>query len=286
MPAPMSLRKPVDGAYQYHRLDLAGEAQAAARRMEARAREPASVDLFHQMVEPLLTPRCRVLELGCGTGALARRVLAAEPTARVWGIDKSEGMIAAARERIPDSATAERASFQSWDMSEREGFPFADETPFDLVLSSVVVPYLAPIEVEHLVLDVREWLKPGGTLAFVEQDLQTDALSFPDTELRARVFAKDERALPPHVALGLFEILDAAGFDVLPRESFLWTEEHYGEYLRDLLARIADDALERGRIDRRERERWATELESLAGEGRFYYGLVYHRVAGRRPSGR
>jgi SAM-dependent methyltransferase len=279
----MDERRPADGIFQYHRLDSSGEAELAVRRMEARACEAASSELFEALVDPLLTPGCRVLELGCGSGALARRILEAEPGSAVWAVDKSEGMIAAARRLAEDDTAAERVRFGTWDLAESDRFPFDHEVPFDLVLSSVVVPYLAPREAESLVRDIRTWLKPGGVVAFVEQDLQTDALHFPDAALRARIFAKDERALPCHVALGLCEPLEAAGFELLPRRSFLWTEEHYGEYLRELLGRIADDALERGRIDDVERERWSSELERLAKAGKFYYGLVYHRIAGRRP---
>ncbi len=48
------------------------------------------------------TPGCRVLDLGCGTGLELEFCFACNPTARVTGIDLSQGMLAALREKLPD----------------------------------------------------------------------------------------------------------------------------------------------------------------------------------------
>ena len=70
----------------YQDLDLSGEAQQAAARMEARADEPASEAMFRQLVAPLLTPQVQtVLEFGCGTASLSRRIARALPQAAIHG---------------------------------------------------------------------------------------------------------------------------------------------------------------------------------------------------------
>ena len=73
-----------------------------------------------------------------------------------------------------------------------------------------------------------------------------------------------------------------AGLQVLPRRSFLWTDDLYGPYTRQLLETFADAACEAGRITPQERDEWKGTLLALAGAGDFYYGIVYHLVAGRR----
>lgn len=45
---------------------------------------------------------CRVLDLGCGTGLELEFYFACNPGARVTGIDLSEGMLAALREKFPE----------------------------------------------------------------------------------------------------------------------------------------------------------------------------------------
>lgn len=122
-------------------------------------------------------------------------------------------------------------------------FPFERRT-FDLILSSVLAPYLNDEQTAALVNDLASRLAPGGVLAFVEQDL-----------LR-RVYARDSRDLDATMSLGLRPLLREAGLEPLPRRSFLWTDEEYLTYTRGLLSGLADAALRDGRITPDERGEW------------------------------
>ena len=267
----------IRGVYDYAQLDARGEADAAAARMQARADEPASEALFHALVAPLLGPGTkRVLEVGCGPGALSRRVAKEAPHARVFASDKSATMVAFAQERAP------YIEFRPWDVNDEATYPFDPAAPFDLILSSVMVPYLTDAETESLVGRLASRLAPGGVLAFVEQDLQTDALAYPSYDLLSRVFAKDGRKLRRTMALGLRPLLRGAGLGTLPRASFLWTSDTYGPYLRDLFGRLTADAVKSGSITEDERATFGHTLEELSDRGDFAYGIVYHRIAARR----
>ncbi|MBX5484037.1 MAG: methyltransferase domain-containing protein [Myxococcaceae bacterium] len=272
----------IAGLPNFANLDLSGEAAFAAERMEARGREPSSARMFDALVAPLLpdAPGARILEVGAGTGTLSRRIHRARPEAKVFASDKSEGMLEVAR-ALADAQQA-RVEICRWDVVDEAAFPFGD-APFDLIVSSVMVPYLSDAEVEDLVTRLARRLVPGGTLAFIEQDLLTDSVNLPSFDLLRRVFARDGRALKRTLALGLRPLLRAAGLQLLPRASFLWTDDHFGPYVRNVLTTAADDALKAGRITAEERQQWWRTLEALAEEGDFYYGLVYHRVAGTRP---
>ncbi|MHB1844572.1 MAG: class I SAM-dependent methyltransferase [Deltaproteobacteria bacterium] len=268
-----------DGLPDYANLDLTGEAAAAAARMEARGQEPASAAMFDALVRPLLAQARLVLEVGCGTAALARRIAAARPEATVFAADKSSGMVAVARALSQAEAPRHRLELAVWDVTCEERFPFGPR-PFDLIVSSVLVPYLTPEEAASLVRRLAARLAPGGVLAFVEQDLQTDSVRHPDFRLASRVLGKEARPVPPHAALGLFPLLRAAGLSPLPRRSFLWTDERYGPYCRELLERTADDGVKSGRLTPDERDQWKRSLAELARAGEFHYGLVYHLIAG------
>lgn len=275
----------ISGIPNYRDLDLSGESRAAAKRMEDRATAPASQAMFDALVAPLLdqlsSSPSNVLELGCGTAALSRRVARRLPNGTVYAADKSEGMLAAAREYAEaESGGGGELILGRCDVLDIASFPF-DRDRFDVILSSVMAPYLDDEATVSLVEDLTSRLAPGGTLAFIEQDLTTDTVNFPDFDLLRRVYARDERDLKKTVALGLRPLLREAGLRLLPRKSFLWTDDEYLPYTRELLDRIAADALKAGRITTAERERWTATLESLADSGDFYYGLVYHRIAGR-----
>jgi SAM-dependent methyltransferase len=264
----------------YKNLDLSGEALQAAIRMESRAREAASAEMFQQLVAPLLDSHIKtVLEFGCGTAALSRRIAQALPDARVYASDKSEGMLTAAR-HLAEIEKISNIQLELWDVLDETGFPFPDKQ-FDLIISSVVIPYLDDAQTITLIKKMSARLSPGGVLAFVEQDLATDSLNFPKSDLIRNILAKDSRNLKLTLALGLRPYLRQTGLRPLPRRSFLWTDDTYGVYTRDLLERFADAAYEKGQIKGEERDEWKKTLNDLAASGDFYYGLVYHLIAGK-----
>ena len=265
----------------YKNLDLSGEALKAAIRMEARAREAASQKMFEELVAPLLTGQTRtVLEFGCGTAALSRRIARAVPWARVVASDKSAGMLQVAQHLV-DAEHSDNLRLQLWDVLDETSFPSpADQ--FDLIVSSVVIPYLDDAQTIGLIDRLSARLAPGGILAFVEQDLATDTVNFPKSEMLRDVLTRDLRNFKRTLALGLRPFLRQAGLQGLPRRSFLWTDDAYGAYTRELLETFADAACQRGQIKPEERDEWKTTLDSLAESGDFYYGIVYHLVAGRR----
>jgi L-threonylcarbamoyladenylate synthase len=104
----------------------------------------------------------RVLELGTGTGETAARLLARHPDAVLVGVDESEGMLGAARERLPgDRVRLEVGRLQ-------EPLP---EGPFDIVASALCVHHLVGAQKRSLFARVRDALGPGGR--FVLGDVVT-----------------------------------------------------------------------------------------------------------------
>jgi len=267
----------------YKNLDISGEAQQAAARMEARAQEPASAGMFEQLVRPLLSGQVKtVSEFGCGTAALSRRIARAAPQVVVYASDKSEGMLAVAR-HLAGEERLDNLHIAHWDLLDDDAFPFA-VPQFDLILSSVVIPYFEDEAAIPLISRLAARLAPGGALAFMEQDWLSDSLYYPNFQMVNTVLGKESRRSKRTLGLGLRSVLREAGLNLLPRCSYLWSDVAYGPYTRDLLERFADSACAQGKIQPAERDEWKETLTGLAGSGDFYYGIVYHLIAGRRES--
>jgi SAM-dependent methyltransferase len=108
------------------------------------------------------TPK-RVLDVGCGTGALTTASAARWPRARVTGVDISDGMLAIARrELVPLPADMTRRI--RYVRASADRLPFEDGT-FDLVVSAFVLQ-LVPSMFRAL-REARRVLRPGGLLAYV-----------------------------------------------------------------------------------------------------------------------
>lgn len=270
------------GLYDYARLDASGEANRAIFRMEARAVEPASEALFEALVAPIVDgwpAEAAVLELGAGTGALARRVAQRHPTARVQVTDLSQEMVAAAARYAEDHPARARLTFAAGAAEEALGDA---ENRWDAVLSSVMIPYLQDAAIEALVARIAKALKPGGTALFLEQDLATDALFHPDLALVAKVLGKEGRVVGNTHGLGLRGALRRAGLAVEPTTSHLWSTTTFGPYLRDLFGRSVAEGMKSGRLTADEAQRFLGGLAQVDAAGDFHYGLVYHRILAKR----
>ena len=135
----------------------------------------------------------RVLDIGCGTGALLRSVSGQWPGAALAGVDPAAGMLRAARQAgLPAGLVQATAA----------GLPFAGAT-FDLVISTVSFHHWA--SQRDGLAEVRRVLAPGGL--FVLADLH--AVGY------LRVFyTLARRRGRMHTRSELTEMLAAAGLDV------------------------------------------------------------------------
>jgi ubiquinone/menaquinone biosynthesis C-methylase UbiE len=94
---------------------------------------PARLDAISAALDAVPSPPAAVLDLGTGSGAVARHLAARWTGAQVTGADVSEGMIAAAR----NSATTDRERYVAADAS---SLPFADGA-FELVALNNMIPF-------------------------------------------------------------------------------------------------------------------------------------------------
>jgi tRNA (cmo5U34)-methyltransferase len=103
----------------------------------------------------------RVLDLGAGDGRLLAMILADRPEATGVGLDFSELMLEAARDRF---AGEERVELVEHDLAE----PLPALGRFDAVVSSMAIHHLEHERKRSLYSEVYELLEPGGVFANFE----------------------------------------------------------------------------------------------------------------------
>jgi ubiquinone/menaquinone biosynthesis C-methylase UbiE len=164
---------------------------------------------YHDLLD-LVVVRCqvtkgeRVLDIGTGTGELARR-FAQNRGCRVVGLDPSVGMIAEARRKAADGLWGDL----TFEIAEA---PFLDvpypDGAFDAVASTLAFHHLHERHKPAAVLEMVRVLAPGGRLAIGDpmfrnrSALQAALARWPD-ELEEEYFAYLETLEPMFSAAGL-----------------------------------------------------------------------------------
>ena len=212
----------------------------------------ADMDLMHpnraRMVEvarealpcPPAAP-LRALDLGTGTGFLARRFLERFPEATLVAVDGAAAMLDLARARL--GALAARVEFVVGDFRRLDTLGFDLEA--DVVVSSFALHHLTADEKRDVLRQVVSCLKPGGW--FVNADLVVS--EWPELEERiqalrvegivARAGGRDPRFVDPGTARAWLKEMEAREGDqplplaedlTLAREAGLHVEVFWKEH--------------------------------------------------------
>jgi S-adenosylmethionine-diacylgycerolhomoserine-N-methlytransferase len=107
-----------------------------------------------------------VLEIGCGTGRNLIRVAHAYPTARLYGFDVSEAMLATARKSIATAGLAARIEVATADARHFEPTLLFGRPRFDRVFVSYVLSMIP--DWRDVLCQAVGCLAPGGALHIVD----------------------------------------------------------------------------------------------------------------------
>lgn len=140
--------------------------------LEMRAANPKLQSMLESYLGEIALPdAARILEVGSGTGPIARRLARLEQAREVIGLDPSPVFLAKARE------LAEGIDNLKFEEGDGRSLPF-DEPSFDLVVLHTLLCHVP--EPEIVIRESHRVLKPGGMLAVFDCDFSTASLSTGD----------------------------------------------------------------------------------------------------------
>jgi ubiquinone/menaquinone biosynthesis C-methylase UbiE len=247
-----------------HLAVLKGATQWQLTRRAARHYEACLVPVLFEPWAIDLVNRCeviagsRVLDLACGTGAVAR-VAASKlgPNGEIVGLDGSRAMLAIARRRCAPGARVE------WRIGDAASLPFSDDS-FDAVLCQQGFQFLA--DRQRALVEIARVLRPNGRLALsiwcgedrnplgaalistidkyfgeLYGDVVRRPFSFRNwVELRSMITALEFRVTTARIVTQLMHARDAAAFLAGQLSALPFDVARgglpFGELVRDLLA--------------------------------------------------
>ncbi len=188
-----------------------------------------SLEIDYRTLVPMLKEGMRVLDMGCGTGAIssgiARRV---GPTGMVIGIDNTVRFIESGRETYRE--------VPNLTLIHSDLFDYQPDEPFDLIVSARVLQWLSnPLDA---LLKMKGMLIPGGSVSIL--DYNHEALEWqPEPPESMRQFYatflrwRHDAGMSNRMADELPELLTKAGFwsveTINSDEHYQRGQEQFGE---------------------------------------------------------
>ena len=125
------------------------------------------IEVMRRLIAACGLPVTRFADLGCGSGVLAKALLAWHPRAESTLVDFSEPMIGAARRELGGHAPAPR--FVVADLGTADWLrSVEDRKPFDIVVSGYAIHHLPDDRKRELYHEIFTLLVPGGMFLNIE----------------------------------------------------------------------------------------------------------------------
>ncbi|MCT7350884.1 methyltransferase domain-containing protein [Streptomyces sp. 15-116A] len=260
-----------------------------AQAMEISAADPQHLDMLRDYLSDLGLDkgaeaptggeaRARVLEIGCGTGAISR-VLAGLPGVReVVGADPSAALLDRARSL---SSTRSNLSFLQADGRDLP-LPEAD---FDVVVLHRVLSHVPGPQT--LLAQAHRVLRPGGRLAVFDGDYSTITLATGPTDpLQTCVDAFIPAYITdPWLVRRLPALLDGAGFTHGRLRSHGFAQIEDPGYMLTIADRGAEALVAAGRIGQALADALKAEARRRVSDHTFFGHIAYASLTARRATG-
>lgn len=249
-------------------------------RLEERGRDARFLKMIDDYLEAAgLTRATEVLDLGCGTGVVARKIAGSEGFGgTVTGIDLSPRLIARARGLAAEEGHGDRTVFEPGDI---RGLGLEDGR-FDLTVMHTLVSHL-----DDPAAALREGArvtKAGGAIVVFDGDYASSTLETADPERAAEIDCAmiEATVTQPRVMRRLPRMARAAGLSVEHFFSYLIAEAGQPDFFAGLIGSIGPMLVSAGVSSQEEADAIAADLRAAAEEGTFfgacnYYGYVLRK---------
>jgi ubiquinone/menaquinone biosynthesis C-methylase UbiE len=210
--------------------------------LELRAADPQQRAIVAVCLDDLeLSGPSRVLDVGCGTGAVTRAAAQLPGVIEAVGVDLSPLFIAKAREL---SATVRNVKFHEGDA---RALPFSADD-FDAVVFHTTLTHVP--QPEGAIAEAFRVLKPGGRLAVCDGDYSTISVANGEWDpLQACIEATKAAYINDlWLTRRMPALLGGAGFQSLKTKSHGYLQVSQPDYIVSLIDRGADALLSSKRI--------------------------------------
>ena len=250
-------------------------------RLELRGKDPTFVAYREAYLELIDLPRAAtVLDLGCGTGVVARAIAARDGfTGTVTGIDLSDDFIAAAETFAADDGVSDRVQFAVGDAHQLD-FRAAS---FDTVVAHTLVSHVRdPLAV---LAEAARVVRPGGYVAVFDGDYASLTFGCADPRLGEAVEPALQATImsSPRVMREIPRLLPKAGLRLIATQAHVYAEAGSSTFMLNLAETYAPlTAASTGQLSAAHVDAWLADQRRSASDGTFFAACNYYAYVARR----
>lgn len=248
--------------------------QRIIARLESRAKDEVFTRLFDRYAQHIeLDDSSRVLDLGCGTGVIARS-LARKPnfSGRIVGVDQSEAFIEAARRFSADEQVGECVEFLVCDGHCLD----LEDASFDVAIAHTLISHVS--DPATVVQELARVVRPGGTVVIFDGDYSSLTYAVPDHEFGRRMdFALAHASFNnPHIMRDLVRMLPDYGFGVVTTLADVVSEIGTASYFASFADTYAPLVVSSGLMAQHELDHWLHLIERAKDDNTFFAACNYY----------
>jgi SAM-dependent methyltransferase len=254
--------------------------QRFVERLEFRGADPTFVGYREAYLDAMGLPGdASVLELGSGTGVVARSV-AARPgfAGRVVGIEQSPALVEAARRLAADEGLGGRVEFLVGDAHA----PELPDASVDAVIAHTLLTHVT--DPAAVLAAAARVVRPGGLVAIFDGDYSSWTWACSDPELAGQMedALRAVIASKPRVMRDLPALLRVAGLTLARSHAHVYAEIGQGRYFLSLADAYAPLVLRAQLMPPARVERWVAEQHRAQEEETFFAACNYYAYITRR----
>jgi len=245
-----------------------------AARLEFRGQDPTFVAYREAYLNAMdFASAAAVLDLGCGTGVVARALAARDGfTGTVTGIDQSPDFIAAAERLAATDGVGDRVEFAVGDAYALD-FPDAG---FDAAVAHTLVSHVRdPLAV---LTEAARVTRPGGSVAIFDGDYPSLTFGCSDPRLGAAMEHAIQSMImsSPRVMRELPRLLPQAGLRLIATQAHVYAEAGSSTFLLNLAETYGPLAAANGLLPAAPVDAWLAEQGRSAADGTFFAACNYY----------